>query len=531
MAALQSPSRVAALLGAALGAAACSEADGAPSAPAPADPSARASEPAARVAATKDHSSGAGDPARAVDAERRAAPDAPRVYAKSRFVWIRLAPSIENGGWIGFMWLGGSVPLKETTPRYGPGCGTWYAIEPRGFVCVDGDQATLDPKDPALLALAPFAPNVSSPWPHEYAESRGARRYETLPTPDQQKRREYLLDEHLARVEKARAGDVHPAIATVDVGLVEPREVNLPVLPRGVRENRRWMNPLSTIAWSTQTSAHGRSWLLTADYLWVPKDRVTPYPKVTFRGVELGKDASLPLAFFRGQDRPRYERDPRGDFVARGTPYRRLSWIGLTGERAEADGAQFAETKDGSWIAVADAVIPEVAPQTPWGTPTTKEPETTPASLTRKPGKTWLDASVWKGWLIAYEDTRPVFVTLISPGRGGVPEPGKDPLSTASTPTGTFKITGKFATATMEAPGEFIHSDVPWAQNFSGPHALHGAYWHDDWGNRKSAGCVNVSPIDGKWLYEFTEPRVPEGWHGVRWSPQLEPATTFVIHP
>jgi lipoprotein-anchoring transpeptidase ErfK/SrfK len=135
-----------------------------------------------------------------------------------------------------------------------------------------------------------------------------------------------------------------------------------------------------------------------------------------------------------------------------------------------------------------------------------------------------------KGWLIAYENRRPVYVTLISPGRGGVPIRGKDPLETASTPTGTFNITGKFATATMEAPNEFIHSDVPWTQNFSGPHALHGAYWHDDWGNKKSAGCINVSPIDGRWLFEFTEPVVPAGWHGVRWRPDAEPASWFLVH-
>src|SRR4029079_9750009 len=144
--------------------------------------------------------------------------------------------------------------------------------------------------------------------------------------------------------------------------------------------------------------------------------------------------------------------------------------------------------------------------------------------------RTWLEASVWQGWLIAYQGTKPIFVTLISAGRGGTPRKGINPIDTASTPTGTFQITGKFATATMVAPGEFIHSDVPWTQNFSGPHALHGAYWHDDWGNRKSGGFVNVSPTDGKWLYDFTDPPAPEGWHGVRWRPSEEPATTFIVH-
>ena len=43
-------------------------------------------------------------------------------------------------------------------------------------------------------------------------------------------------------------------------------------------------------------------------------------------------------------------------------------------------------------------------------------------------------------------------------------------------------------------------------------------------------GCINFSPKDGKWLFEFTEPPVPAGWHGVRWLPHLEPATVLIVH-
>jgi len=71
---------------------------------------------------------------------------------------------------------------------------------------------------------------------------------------------------------------------------------------------------------------------------------------------------------------------------------------------------------------------------------------------------------------------------------------------------------------------------VPWTQNFSGPHAIHSAYWHDDWGSLKSAGCVNVAPRDGKWLFEFTEPEVPEGWHGVRQVGRYGPSTWVIVH-
>ena len=82
----------------------------------------------------------------------------------------------------------------------------------------------------------------------------------------------------------------------------------------------------------------------------------------------------------------------------------------------------------------------------------------------------------------------------------------------------------------MEAPGEFVHSDVPWVQNLVGPYALHTAYWHDNWGNLMSAGCLNVSPDDAKWLYEFTDPpSLPAGTASAG-SRAPDPTTMVVIH-
>jgi lipoprotein-anchoring transpeptidase ErfK/SrfK len=132
--------------------------------------------------------------------------------------------------------------------------------------------------------------------------------------------------------------------------------------------------------------------------------------------------------------------------------------------------------------------------------------------------------------LIAYEGTRPVYATLISPGRGGLPDAGEDPVLKAATPVGTFPISGKLATITLESPGEYVHSEVPWTQNFQKPYAIHSAYWHDNWGNPQSGGCINVSPRDGKWLFDFSEPKLPEGWHAFRWRPELGSPTILVIH-
>ena len=172
--------------------------------------------------------------------------------------------------------------------------------------------------------------------------------------------------------------------------------------------------------------------------------------------------------------------------------------------------------------------MPSPRAVTPWGARVGSEDHTgrAPKNL----HQTWLEVSVLGGWLLAFEGTKPVYATLVSAGQGGIPQEGKNTLEMAVTPVGTFPISGKLATVTLQAPGEFVHSDVPWTQNFQKPYAIHTAYWHDNWGNLQSGGCINVSPIDGKWLFDFSEPKLPKGWHAVRWQPATGAPTLLVVH-
>ena len=59
----------------------------------------------------------------------------------------------------------------------------------------------------------------------------------------------------------------------------------------------------------------------------------------------------------------------------------------------------------------------------------------------------------------------------------------------------------------------FDLQDVPFVQYFHRGFALHGAYWHDEFGKERSHGCINLAPRDSAWLFEWTDPQVPEGWH------------------
>jgi len=414
--------------------------------------------------------------------------DAPRVYVKNRFVFVRPRPDV-NADWLGFMWFGAAVNLREQAAVHGAGCASFYAIEPQGYVCVDEKQATLDPNDAEFLAVSRFAPRLERATPHRYAQSNG--------------------------VELLRA-----------IGTSEPEIAGLPPL---FHEPRRRMLPFSTVAYADEKTVNGEDWLLSADLLWFKKQQVTPYPEITFHGVEIGERYRLPLAFFRQRGSRKFRRDEAGKLARSGDAFALHSVVQLEQEPAIERGQRFFRVSGSDdWVREADAVIPTPRGFTPWGARVGEADHTGHAPKNQT--HSWIEVSVLGGWLLAFAGTRVVYATLISPGRGGIPQAGKDTLEIAATPLGTWPISGKIATVTMEAPGESVHADVPWTQNFMKPYAIHTAYWHDDWGNPESGGCINVSPIDGKWLFDFSEPRLPPGWHAVRWQPARGAPTLLVVH-
>ncbi len=437
----------------------------------------------------------------ALDA-RQPQTDGPRYYAKTRHVWIYPEPNLESQ-WIGFLWTGGSVRLKSTRPIYGPGCTYFYAVEPIGYVCTDGNRGTLDPNDRVYRQLLRYSPRTDSPWPHRYGQAKPLTRYFAIP-----------------------GGSPRERDASSDAGVRQAFALDFTALAPSVHEAHVSLIDRSTVAYSAEGEQAGKDWLLTSDYAVVEKSKVTPYPNVTFRGVHLSERDRLPLAFFRGEARVRYALVDARRFEPSGKTYGRNTWVGLTGARRQLQDDDWLETKDGGWVRAKDATVPTPAAETPWGTTVGSIDAGTPT----KGRGTWIEVSILGGWLIAYENTTPVFTTLISPGSGGLPKRDHAPIDTFSTPLGRFQINGKFVSSTMIGPTGLIHSEVPYAQNFAELYAIHTAYWHDNWGYPMSGGCVNVSPLDGYFLFHWTEPDFPAGWYGKRWLPSREPSTTVVIH-
>jgi hypothetical protein len=124
----------------------------------------------------------------------------------------------------------------------------------------------------------------------------------------------------------------------------------------------------------------------------------------------------------------------------------------------------------------------------------------------------WIDVHIASQTLVAYQGARPVFATLVSTGRPG---------AASATPIGTFRIWVKLAEDTMDdlertdQESNYAIEAVPWVQYFSEGIALHAAFWHDDFGRRRSHGCVNLSPRDARHLFGLTTPSLPPGWDAI----------------
>jgi hypothetical protein len=282
----------------------------------------------------------------------------------------------------------------------------------------------------------------------------------------------------------------------------------------------------STIAFTRAFDVSGRTFLLSTDHTLVPADRVRAYGRSTFHGVQLGHDVQLPLAWIRGSAKPKHARFDDGVRPLAALTWPVRSFVRLTGASLVMDATRYLETLESHegrrvFIAEKDSTV-------------VRDLDRLPFDL--KPGQKWILIRITQGTLVAYEGPRAVYATLVSPGRGGVPTAGRDPVEASTTPVGTYAITFKDRAATMspEYPAEPLHhwlADVPFVQYFDPPFALHAAYWHERFGEPASGGCINVAPIDAEILFAWSDPPVPAEWQGATGAgaPENGPTTIVVV--
>ncbi len=133
---------------------------------------------------------------------------------------------------------------------------------------------------------------------------------------------------------------------------------------------------------------------------------------------------------------------------------------------------------------------------TPLPSPTplpTATPEPAPAFAANE--ARWIDVNLTTQTLTAYEYDQLVYTALVSSGTWLHP-----------TVEGQFRIYLRYEAQNMSGYHlgfDYYLPNVPYVMYFFENYALHGAYWHNNFGTPMSHGCVNLDLGTAEWLYNF----------------------------
>lgn len=229
-------------------------------------------------------------------------------------------------------------------------------------------------------------------------------------------------------------------------------------------------------------------WIQSEDGQWISMDDGYYVPTSEFVGVMLDDDWSLPFGWILditgiyASSFPGGEPDSETGLIP--LHYERFN---IYAEAVGADGWTWYLVGPNQWVKQIFMTVIK---------PTERPDEVT--------SNRWVSVDLFEQSLIAYEGNRPVFATLISTGLEGT-----------ETNRGVFEVWARLERDGMSgatgAPNAYALQSVPWVQYFDDGISLHGTYWHDTFGYRRSRGCVNLSISDSRWVYDFFTPLAQAG--------------------
>ncbi len=112
------------------------------------------------------------------------------------------------------------------------------------------------------------------------------------------------------------------------------------------------------------------------------------------------------------------------------------------------------------------------------------------------PNERWIDVNLTAQRLVAYEGDSAVFNSLVSSGTWLHP-----------TVTGQFRVWLRYTAQTMDGRRlgyDYYLPNVPYVMYFYRDYALHGTYWHNNFGTPMSHGCVNLPTSAAEWIFNWS---------------------------
>lgn len=228
------------------------------------------------------------------------------------------------------------------------------------------------------------------------------------------------------------------------------------------------------------------NWLQIQGGEWIPRDNTRYVEPSYFTGALLPDDWNQPFAWVLDTTGIYSSLKPGEPGSAEsGYLTRRYDMVNIFAETKDADGWLWYMIGPNQWLKQTFVAKVQPAPR--------------PEDVSGR----WVAVDLYEQTLIAYEDDKPVFATLVASG-----------LDNFDTPEGLFSIWARLPNDGMSgatgAPSAYALQSVPWVMYFDGSVSLHGTYWHDLFGYRRSHGCVNMSISDARWLFEWTAGAQPE---------------------
>ncbi|NVB41549.1 L,D-transpeptidase [Pseudenhygromyxa sp. WMMC2535] len=373
---------------------------------------------------------------------------------------------------IGMLRAGTRVRV-DAERSFGGGCSSgWHEIFPEGWICVGAGLEVSDtPPDDGTIDIA--QPNVGESMPLDYwrVNHDGTPFFHRLPSYTEQDQADAAANAWLA----AHGREPMPTDRSQ-----RPDDV-----PAVVKEY------LNAGYYVTVTSEHvhaKRHFLKTNRGVYVRKYQLGKKDGSDFRGQVLGPEQNLPVYFIVRELELMSRVGDSGLLESTGVKPERRTTHPFSRKVRIGDYDYYEDDEGNLMRAYAVAAAEKI-----------KRPTGLSAD------ERWIHVDLSEQTLVAYIGDTPVFATIVSTGK----EPGM-------TPVGVHRVQSKFIVTSMrDQPVEeeaYSIEDVPWTQYFSNSVALHGAFWHGGFGLVRSHGCVNLSPADARWLFGFTEPKLPEGW-------------------
>lgn len=111
--------------------------------------------------------------------------------------------------------------------------------------------------------------------------------------------------------------------------------------------------------------------------------------------------------------------------------------------------------------------------------------------------RNWIEIDLSEQHLFAWQGRNQNFSAIISTGKAATP-----------THPGIYSIQRKYSIDRMRG-ADYDIPDVPNVLYFDRGYALHGAYWHNNFGTPVSHGCVNLPVSNARWLFDWSEIGTP----------------------